>query len=195
MDGEMPRFTEEEARAAEARGYAALEGRIEAAGFRRSVAFVDWTPLLVALRNCQMRRARGIVVSGRAGCGKTQFLRAVYTVFRSSSLWIPCHDVQSLDWLDWEESRVRMARTAFLLLDDFGSDEPVNVYGTRVDRVARLVMEWSDWPKRYQGNTAMLIVSTNLTSTDVAERYGARVASRLRDLRAVRMVGEDKRGT
>ena len=188
MDGD------EQARADTKIGFDALQERIEAAGFRRSVAVADWMPLLSALYGCQTRRKRGIVVSGRAGCGKTQFLRAVLSVFRSSSMWIPCYDVQSLEWLDWKESMAMLRNKSFLLLDDFGTDEPVNVYGTKNDRVARLIMEWADWPKRFAKPMPMMLLATNLTSSDVEARYGARVASRLRELQVVRMAGEDKRG-
>lgn len=184
---------QEEARRKATEQFESLKQRVEEAGFQESVAGIDWLPLLCALDNCRHRQSRGFVISGRNGCGKTQFLRTVQRLFFCKSIWVPCYDIASCEWMDWAETERQLSQKAFLLLDDFGADQPVSIYGTRVDRVSRLIMQWSDWPKKYRWPPAMLIIATNLTSSDVEARYGARVASRLRELNAVRMVGEDKR--
>ena len=184
-----------EARAAIAAKAAELERAIDGWGFDVHRSWIDWQATLPALMDCKFRRSRGFIVRGGTGSGKTTFLRALVSAFRSAGAhYIDCARIADAEYLDWPDTASHLAANAFVLLDDFGTDEIVQAYGNRIDRVARLILDWSDWPQRYGPRSAMLVVATNLTGEQVAQRYGARVASRLSDLRPVVWHAADARG-
>lgn len=172
-----------------------VEGFFRKAGYDADAWRPDWNALYSPFMDCVHRESRGFIMRGGTGCGKTTFLRALKAVCAKSGVqYIDCARAADYEWLDWEETPMKLAENAFVLLDDMGTDEVVTVYGNRRDRIGRLVMEWAEWPHQYGKHTAMLVVATNLTGEQLAARYGERVMSRLRDLRPVVLRASDHRG-
>lgn len=185
---------EEAARAKIAVKAAHIERCIREAGYDPDTYRPDWNALLPAFMACVARHARGILLRGGTGCGKTTFLRAVQRVCRPGGVhYIDCQQAATLEYLDWPETPAILARNAFVLLDDMGTDEVAHVYGERRDRIARLILDWDRWPAQFGTNSAMLIVATNLTGSQINERYGDRITSRLCNLKFVLLNAPDAR--
>lgn len=191
MDSDEHAQAREEAR----RRAIEIEGFFKTAGYDADVWRPDWNALYSPLMDCIRRESRGFIMRGGTGCGKTTFLRALKAVCsRAGVQYIDCARAADCEWLDWDETPMRLAENAFVLLDDMGTDEVVTVYGNKRDRIGCLIMDWAEWPRRYWKHVAMLVVATNLTGEQLAARYGERVMSRLRDLRPVVLTAPDRRG-
>ena len=74
------------------------------------------------------------------------------------------------------------------MLDDIGAESPVNDFGVRKEPVGEFLMAY------YARGRGRILATTNLDYGKFAERYGARVASRLKTLFVpLRLLGKDKR--
>lgn len=180
-----------------------LSAHLRAGGYDPDVCRDDSAAIIDAVYSVFHEGSRGFILSGGTGCGKTTALRALRRLPVKGydrdnptyipTTWIDCYHAGDADWLDWEEAAATIARSRLLLLDDFGTDEPTMMYGKRVDRIARLVMDWAEFPNRWPSNRTALVVATNLTGDQVQERYGERVMSRLRALTPVVLHAGDMR--
>ena len=83
-------------------------------------------------------------------------------------------------------------RTAFSDIEpaDLGAENPVSDYGVRLERAGDFVVTWHELHR----TGTRLVVTTNLTTSELDARYGGRVFSRLKDLCVpLRLNGGDKR--
>jgi hypothetical protein len=161
---------------------------LEAAGYRRDVAGRDFDALVAA---CATARATGagLLLSGMTGCGKSLAMRALAP--RSVGCrWIDCTNGVQVAWLD---DRDIFDGQRGVVLDDLGAEPVENNYGVQrypvanfIHRLMSLVENGARAPRLY--------VTTNLTSTEISDRYGDRMLSRLLALVVpVKMTGTDHR--
>lgn len=166
---------------------------LEAGGFLRSVAGEDFYRVVDAA-SVSKAGGRGLLLSGATGCGKTLAMRCLcppsvppLRVCR----WIDCFSPVQVGWLD-DADIWAWART--IVLDDLGAEPIVNNFGVQRFPVADFFMRLSR--RIDSGEVAPNIcVTTNLSSGEMADRYGERMMSRLLSVVVVQaMGGEDRRG-
>lgn len=74
-----------------------------------------------------------------------------------------------------------------IVIDDLGSEPLYNNYGVKFDILTYIITRRLDSPCRTH-------ITTNLSKTDIAKRYGARIIDRLAEMcRAVELKGKSKR--
>lgn len=120
---------------------------------------------------------RGLLLMGTVGNGKSTMLKAIarYLGPRADSksadeIFANYKDANS--WYGIDDKHV-------LLIDDLGTEpECFNNYGEKHYPIAELLM------KRYSSN-AVTVIATNLTKSQILERYGDRVRERIDETFAV----------
>lgn len=63
----------------------------------------------------------------------------------------------------------------FIVIDDIGTEEIVNDYGTKIDAVENAIFEAED-------DLKLLLLTSNLDAKSIKERYGERIYDRIRRL-------------
>ena len=75
-----------------------------------------------------------------------------------------------------------------MILDDLGAESAVTDYGIKRETAAEFVVRY------HQRGGGRLFVTTNLTGEEIAERYTARLTSRIKELCVpLHLKGADKR--
>jgi len=83
--------------------------------------------------------------------------------------------------------KVTEYKTPFIVIDDIGTEEIVNDYGTKIDAVENAIFEAED-------DLKMLLLTSNLDASSIKERYGERIYDRIKRLcKVVFMRGESLR--
>ena len=178
-----------------------IAAALESGGFLRSVAGPDFDRVVAAGSALAAGSASALLLTGRAGCGKTLAASIIARVaFRRSELphmdarTIRCAAVTAFS-ADGEIAPgvpvdcFRLARCGDILLDDLGAETPVNVYGTPTDLVSEYLVNYCDEKK-----ASRCIITTNLNGSGILARYGDRIFSRLAERFAwLDFTGGDKR--
>ena len=159
---------------------------LERRGWTRSVAGeADFAAASLALARCSVQR-RGIFAFGRYGCGKTALMRAIKPLFRPVH-FVPLNDPEIaalMDEPEWNGDAIRCS----VILDDLGAESAVTDYGIKRETAAEFVVRY------HQRGGGRLFVTTNLTGEEIAERYTARLTSRIKELCVpLHLKGADKR--
>ena len=162
---------------------------LERRGWTRAVAGdADFDAASLCLARCSVQR-RGIFAFGRYGCGKTAFLRAIRPLF-SPARFVPLNDPEEAElmdadiWPNWNADALRCN----MMLDDLGAESAKCDYGVRHELAAEFVVRY------HMRGRGRLFLSTNLTGEELAERYTARLTSRIKELcLPLRLAGPDKR--
>ena len=162
---------------------------LERRGWTRAVAGeADFAAASLALARCSVQE-RGIFAFGRYGCGKTSFMRAVMPFFQPS-IFLPLNDpewAEVLDaelWPNWNADALKGS----IFLDDLGAESAKSDYGVRRELAAEFVVRY------HMRGSGRLFVSTNLAGEELAERYTARLTSRIKELcLPLHLTGADKR--
>jgi len=77
--------------------------------------------------------------------------------------------------------------TPFIVIDDIGTEEIINDYGTKIDAVENAIFEAED-------DLKLLLLTSNLDASSIKERYGERIYDRIKRLcKVVFMTGESLR--
>jgi len=77
--------------------------------------------------------------------------------------------------------------TPFIVIDDIGTEEIINDYGTKIDAVENAIFEAED-------DLKLLLLTSNLDASSIKERYGDRIYDRIRRLcKVVFMKGDSLR--
>lgn len=170
--------------------------RLACYGFRKELAGEDdFTALCRASAKAEAC-GLGLLILGPVGVGKTCAAQALRPSHRLVSLGdsMPEDFVAPMrerkDWDAWgpdgEYVRGR------LILDDAGREPVLNNYGVKTERFAEY-LEWA-YDRRERWCNGLPVITSNLTFSELAKRYGARIDSRLEELCvSVRMRGADKR--
>ena len=83
--------------------------------------------------------------------------------------------------------KVTEYKTPFIVIDDIGTEEIVNDYGTKIDAVENAIFEAED-------DLKMLLLTSNLDASSIKERYGERIYDRIKRLcKVVFMRGDSLR--
>lgn len=134
---------------------------------------------------------KGILIRGTVGLGKTFLTSCI----RDNEL-NPVAIISMLEIADEVRSEgeyvIKMGANRILYLDDVGTEEAtVNHYGTRINFFKQFIegvyLRNRDFNK--------LIISTNNSFSEIEEKYGFRVRSRIKDMfNIIDIKGEDMRG-
>ena len=124
---------------------------------------------------------RGLMLMGDCGLGKSTILNYVIpAIFRTktkqSLISIPAKDMVEV---------VRNS-ASFIIIDDLGTESIKNDYGTKIDAVADAISYAEDSSKT-------LLITTNLASKALKERYDERTLDRLRKCKVVVIKGKSFR--
>ena len=117
-------------------------------------------------------KSRGLFLTGPAGCGKTALLKSLNRLMKKGdkSNWIYCKERDDIEYL---RSRDAEWLNDTLWLDDIGVEEVVKEYGNTIDVIGDAIQMY-----HYRGR-GRLMVSTNLNSQGLNEKYGTRTLDRI----------------
>jgi hypothetical protein len=172
---------------------------LERRGWTREIAGEeDFAAASRALARCIAQRL-GIFVFGRYGCGKTAFLNAIRPLFRPVH-FVPLNDPEFAELMDaniwpyWNDDAIRCN----VMLDDLGAESAGTDYGIKRETAAEFIVRFHrrQMVDRDFGGVPLrrLFVTTNLTGEELAERYTARLTSRIKELCIpLHIRGADKR--
>lgn len=133
-------------------------------------------------------RRVGVIITGKFGCGKTFFVRSLgMSGVKFIDMTIP----SSVQYLKDNEDCTSEAENILnynVVLDDIGAECIRNEYGVKHDTVGEFICQY------HRLGRGRLFVTTNLSGTELLDRYGGRVVDRLKELCVpIRMTGESKR--
>ena len=152
----------------------------------RTVAGEEDFEKAVKAVNAMAETGRGLLVTGRVGCGKTRLVTAIRDAFDSGNRnWVYCKDSDDMEYLRYCEDAMK----SNVYIDDIGSEEIVRDYGNVVDVVGDFLQRY-----HYRG-TGRVIATTNLNAEKITEKYGARTLDRMLEMCVVlQFKGGSKRG-
>lgn len=159
---------------------------IESNGFRKDVAMDDFSVACKAIRSSMMS-GKGILMTGRCGCGKTFLMRILHKTCTHPKYWYSCSSDDSLWLLDPRQNRnIRDSYNEYPFIDDLGTEIKTE-YGRRTDYVADYIRNFHD--RAYETNGMRMFITTNLSSAEMLELYDERVLDRLMDMCVVLKFG------
>jgi len=141
----------------------------------------------------KLDRRKGLLIRGISGLGKTHLLKCVAENDLNPIKIISMIEVA--DEIKQEgEYQINMGRNKIIYLDDVGTEEAtVNHYGTKINFFKNFIE--TVYLRNIENGFGKLIISTNNSYSDIEEKYGFRVRSRMRDMfNVIEVKGEDMRG-
>ena len=159
---------------------------LERMGWTRAVAGdEDFEAACRAWGVCIYNR-RGLFVYGQYGCGKTSLMR-LFQPLLEHSCFVPLGNPEIRDCLS-DGGWIAEALDNDVFLDDLGAESAVTDYGVKRELAAEFIVRY------HQKGKGRLFISTNLTGEEIAERYTARLTSRIKELCIpLHLKGSDKR--
>ena len=132
----------------------------------------------------------GLMVSGPVGCGKTSLVKlcSLLPNSREKPLFKPCREISFEVETDGPASILHYTRHSFdyanekpriYIFDDLGVETVVNYFGNLLSPMCEIIAGRYDY---YMSHGMQTIITTNLSATQIEQRYGARVRSRLREM-------------
>lgn len=126
-------------------------------------------------------KKRNLLIFGNAGSGKSTMAKALQELFYNTTYATKTRAISAKDIGDiyrkrqesesWD--RINTAQTSVLFVDDFGMEEDiVRQYGDKAQPMAMLIHN------RYEKGL-VTIITTNLTSEEMAKKYDDRIMDRL----------------
>lgn len=131
-------------------------------------------------------KGKGLLLFGNCGRGKTLFAAKILPVLVN---WKYRKVLNIFNSQTMNKSLDQILKGNFLrVLDDVGIEEALNCYGNKR-------MAFSEIVDDYERKGGLLIVTTNLTLSEIAAKYGARTLDRLRGTtKCIQFSGESLRG-
>lgn len=134
---------------------------------------------------------KGLLIRGISGLGKTHLVKCVEKNELNPILVLSM--IEITDEIKSEgEYEVKMGSNKLIYLDDVGTEEPlVNHYGTKITFFKNFIESYYLRNKIYN----KLLISTNNNFSEIEEKYGFRVRSRMKDMfNVIDVTGQDMRG-
>ena len=126
-------------------------------------------------------KGRGLMLMGDCGLGKSTILNYVIpAIFRTKTNKLLTSTPAK------ELGEVERSSASFIIIDDLGTESIKNDYGTKIDAVADAISYAEDSSKT-------LLITTNLASKALKERYDERTLDRLRKCKVVVIKGKSFR--
>ena len=124
---------------------------------------------------------RGLMLMGECGLGKSTILNYVIpAIFRTKTNKLLTSTPAK------ELGEIERNSASFIIIDDLGTESIKNDYGTKIDAVADAISYAEDSSKT-------LLITTNLASKALKERYDERTLDRLRKCKVVVIKGKSFR--
>ena len=138
----------------------------------------------------QLDLSKGILLLGPVGCGKSCLMNICRFLLASDKRHSikSCRDVSFEFAREGYDSIQRYTKGSFspyqgepktYCFDDLGSESKVQFYGNDCSVMAEIILSRYEFFHAYQMLTH---ITTNLNSTEIENRYGLRVRSRMREL-------------
>jgi DNA replication protein DnaC len=126
-------------------------------------------------------KGKGLFLMGECGLGKSTILKYVIpAIFHTKkNKVLKCVPAKELGQIDRNEK-------PFILIDDLGTENIKNDFGTKIDAVADAISYAEDSSKT-------LLITTNLTPKALRAKYDERTLDRLRRCKVVTFDGESLR--
>lgn len=158
---------------------------LEKHGWVKSIAGDAEFNKAVSAIQAMFSSGRGLLVTGDAGCGKTQLMSALRDWLNSDTLnWMYCKEPKDVNYMRYDDDAIK----GNVFVDDIGCEEIIREYGNIIDVVGDYIQRY-----HYRG-TGRFIATTNLNSQQINERYGARCLDRLLEMCVVlKLNGKTKR--
>ena len=125
---------------------------------------------------------KGLFLLGNCGRGKSIIITGVLPLIFNAKIGkilkpIPARKLHT----------VTEYKSPFIVIDDIGTEEIINDYGTKIDAVENAIFEAED-------DLKLLLLTSNLDASAIKERYGDRIYDRIRRLcKVVFMRGDSLR--
>lgn len=138
----------------------------------------------------QLDLCKGIMLIGPVGCGKTTLMNLLRYFLPAHHRFTtkPCRDVATEFARDGYEALIRYTKKSFnnytnlpftICFDDLGLEPSVQHYGNTSNTMSEILLSRYDY---FMLNSMLTHITTNLSATEIEERYGLRVRSRLREM-------------
>lgn len=128
---------------------------------------------------------KGILLSGPVGCGKTSLMKLIrhLTPHRKSYKIIPCRNtVFSFNHLGYKTIE-EYGSEDFYCFDDLGVEPTGRHYGQDCNVMGEILLSrYQQYCNSERKQKILTHVTTNLNATELEERYGNRVRSRMRSM-------------
>ena len=125
---------------------------------------------------------KGLFLIGNCGRGKSVILTGVIPLIFNSKIGKILKPIPAR-----KPHTITEYKSPFILVDDIGTEEIVNDYGTKIDAVENAIFEAED-------DLKLLLLTSNLDASAIKQRYGDRIYDRIRRLcKVVFMKGDSLR--
>ena len=127
-------------------------------------------------------KGKGLFLIGNCGRGKSVILTGVLPLIFNAKIGkilkpIPARKLH----------KITEYPSPFIVIDDIGTEEIINDYGTKIDAVENAIFEAED-------DLKLLLLTSNLDAAAIKQRYGERIYDRIKRLcKVVFMKGESLR--
>lgn len=135
---------------------------------------------------------RGLLVFGSNGRGKsvicTKIIPVIFKFYlKLEYFYFDASDLSACNKNDIDHYNIHYSNSP-IIIDDIGVESITGNYGEKIDLVSEII-------DRCEKRSRLIILTTNLTPTEITERYGLRTFDRLRGLtRSIKFNGESLRG-
>ena len=164
--------------------------KLEANGWQSRIAGpANTAKILDALVTLKFKPHLGLLIGGKPGTGKSSLLYALPAICNGKKRFISLgHTGLEVFSFEYQAEMGIDYMECTMFLDDIGAELTKNDYGQLEEPVGRFLTRYEELGQK------RIFATTNLTFEEVANRYGARVASRLKTLfLPLHLDGDDRR--